>query len=271
MLKTYSFILLITFFKINPARVVNLSSRIGFKQRLEQGYFDMKEKLCGIYKITSPSKKIYIGQSNDIDKRFYQYKNNYCTIKQRRLFNSFQKHGIDKHKFEIIHLCDKEDLNKLEKYYVDLYGTFNSVYGLNLRDGGGCVGKLSKETREKMSKSRMGHVGYMLGKKRTLEARQKTSASLKNSYQTNPRKPMSEETKIKISETLKRKGIKPLSRFDCSGKRMAKRSKKIVNTETGEIFIGVKGVLDRFPICTYQKLNKMLRGYTVNKTPFKYI
>ena len=31
--------------------------------------------LIGIYKITSPSNKIYIGQSLDIDRRFKTYKN----------------------------------------------------------------------------------------------------------------------------------------------------------------------------------------------------
>lgn len=33
-----------------------------------------KEKICGIYKITSPSGKVYIGQSNNIIKRWITYK-----------------------------------------------------------------------------------------------------------------------------------------------------------------------------------------------------
>jgi hypothetical protein len=31
-------------------------------------------KICGIYKITSPSGKVYIGQSVDIKRRFTTYK-----------------------------------------------------------------------------------------------------------------------------------------------------------------------------------------------------
>ena len=74
MLKTYSFLLIfILLLKINPAKAVNLSLRIGFKQQPERGYFFM-EKICGIYKITSPSGRIYIGQSIDCPKRFKQYK-----------------------------------------------------------------------------------------------------------------------------------------------------------------------------------------------------
>ena len=51
--------------------------------------------MIGIYKIISPSGKIYIGQSRNIDKRFQQYKRLNCA-KQPRLYNSFIKYGIDK-------------------------------------------------------------------------------------------------------------------------------------------------------------------------------
>lgn len=48
--------------------------------------------MIGIYKITSPSNKIYIGQSIDIDKRKEYYSKLRCQG-QRRLFYSLQKHG----------------------------------------------------------------------------------------------------------------------------------------------------------------------------------
>ena len=46
----------------------------------------------GIYKITSPSGKVYIGQSWDIKKRFSKYRSLQSVYKQRVLFNSFKKH-----------------------------------------------------------------------------------------------------------------------------------------------------------------------------------
>ena len=52
-------------------------------------------KMIGIYKITSPTKKVYIGQSVDIEKRFYTYKKMLCK-QQVKLYNSFQKYGVDK-------------------------------------------------------------------------------------------------------------------------------------------------------------------------------
>ena len=112
-------------------------------------------KICGIYKITSPSKKIYIGQSIDCNGRKYRYKSLDCK-NQYKIYHSIKKHGWGKHNFEIIHECLPKELNELEKYYVDLYQTFNSEYGLNCRSGGNSLYKLPLETRLKMSKSRMG-------------------------------------------------------------------------------------------------------------------
>ncbi len=107
-----------------------------------------KLKTCGIYKITSPKKSVYIGQSINIESRFTAYRRLNCN-RQPKLEGSFKKYGIDKHKFEIIHECKQEELNDLEKYYVDLYQCFNSKYGLNLKDGGNARGKSSLETRKK--------------------------------------------------------------------------------------------------------------------------
>ena len=83
----------------------------------------MKQKSkikCGIYKITSPSNRIYIGQSIDIERRFKSYKTKKAK-NQPKLFNSFLKYGTDNHQFEIIEECIFEDLNKRERYWQDYY------------------------------------------------------------------------------------------------------------------------------------------------------
>jgi hypothetical protein len=41
-----------------------------------------KEIICGIYKITSPSGKIYIGESENIPNRIYYYKIVSCKNKE---------------------------------------------------------------------------------------------------------------------------------------------------------------------------------------------
>lgn len=106
-------------------------------------------KICGIYKITSPTKKIYIGQSINIKKRFHHYKILACKD-QSRLYNSLKKHGVEKHKFEILQVCEREQLNELEVYYIELFQCFDSKYGLNLRSGGNQY-KQSEETKQKIS------------------------------------------------------------------------------------------------------------------------
>ncbi len=113
------------------------------------------EKICGIYKITNPKNKIYIGQSVDILHRFICYKNKTKSIKhQHRIYNSLLKYGSEKHKFEIIHECTTDKLNDLEIYYINLFNTFNSEHGLNLKSGGNyCV--FSDEVKLKMRNAQL--------------------------------------------------------------------------------------------------------------------
>ena len=53
-----------------------------------------------IYKITSPSNKIYIGQTVNIIKRKSYYKKGDCKA-QPKLYSSFKKYGWDNHLFEL--------------------------------------------------------------------------------------------------------------------------------------------------------------------------
>jgi group I intron endonuclease len=109
--------------------------------------------MIGIYKITSPTGKIYIGQSINIPERLRQYKNEKC-IAQPKLYNSIKKHGFDTHTVEVLHECLVSDLNRLECYYIDLYRSFGSKHGMNLRSGGGANHKCSEETKDKIRKKR---------------------------------------------------------------------------------------------------------------------
>src|SRR3990172_10283313 len=85
--------------------------------------------MIGIYKITSPSGKIYIGKSIDIQKRWKAHKK-FTGKKQKKLYNSFLKYGVDTHSFEVICECNIEELNNKERYYQDLYSAIGRG-GLN--------------------------------------------------------------------------------------------------------------------------------------------
>lgn len=85
--------------------------------------------MIGIYKITSPSGRIYIGQSNNIERRFKEYKSlNNCKT-QLKLFRSFLKYGVINHIFEFVEECIIEELNIKERYYQELFDCVE--YGLN--------------------------------------------------------------------------------------------------------------------------------------------
>ena len=88
--------------------------------------------MIGIYKITNLiNKKVYIGQSTNIKKRWSDYKRLNCKG-QPLLYRSLKKYGVENHKFEIITECDFENLNKFERYYQDIYNVCGKN-GLNCK------------------------------------------------------------------------------------------------------------------------------------------
>jgi len=116
--------------------------------------------MIGIYKITNPKNKIYIGQSVNIKRRFKEYKSIKCK-RQPRLYNSLKKYGVNNHTFEIIDYCDVEELNSKERYYQELYNCL-SRSGLNCRvvTDDFNSGYLSKETIQKLKDK---DFSYMIG------------------------------------------------------------------------------------------------------------
>jgi group I intron endonuclease len=183
------------------------------------------KKICGLYTITSPKGKVYIGQSHNILSRWKGYKKLRCKS-QTHLFRSLKKYGVDKHQFDIILECSETKLNYWEEKYINLFATIDKRHGLNCREGGknskmsitscirlskakkGCtlstehkekirlasIGRyVSPETRQKISNSHK-------GKTFSLESRQKMSISQKK----NPNrswlgKKLSSEHKLKLS------------------------------------------------------------------------
>jgi len=130
--------------------------------------------MIGIYKITSPTNKVYIGQSVDINRRFKFYlKLHHCKF-QVALYNSFKKHNVNNHTFEIIEECNIELLNERERYWQDFYNVIG-INGLNCRltKTNDRSGVMSIESRKKMSEAQLklhknGYVHPLLGVKGAL-------------------------------------------------------------------------------------------------------
>ncbi len=138
--------------------------------------------MIGIYKLTSPSGKSYIGQSNNIELRMKNYKSNLCK-NQTRLYNAINKYGFDNFSIEYIKIVEyyisedkiQEFLNRYEIYYIKKYDTIENGY--NLRSGGS-RGRHSQESKNKISNANRNrifsiehkqklsdsHIGYIVPK-----------------------------------------------------------------------------------------------------------
>lgn len=113
------------------------------------------ERVWSVYKHTSPSGKVYIGIAKNIKQRWRSGGNGYrgCT----RIWCAIQKYGWDNFKHEIIveNLTQKE-ASETEIALIKKHNATDPAYGYNLTFGG-YNGKLSLESRAKISASLMGH------------------------------------------------------------------------------------------------------------------
>lgn len=165
--------------------------------------------MAEIYRITNKiNGKAYIGQTYDLKRRWRQHKR---KTNEGIISRSIQKYGIDNFHFEVILssddyplLLESEMLNIAEQHCIKSFNTI-APNGYNLTTGGG-GGKLSDETRKKISKATKGSKNPFYGKnhsEETLqklkgrevsgETRQKMSSARKG-------KPLSKDTRLKLSE-----------------------------------------------------------------------
>jgi group I intron endonuclease len=137
--------------------------------------------------------KVYVGQTSQNVKRRWKNGSNYkdCSY----FYNAIQKYGWDN--FE--HIILKENLshdeaNYWEAYYINLYNSNNREFGYNLESGGCKNQRVSEYTKAKIRKAMLGENNPFYGKCHSEKSKAKMSEAHKN---------ISEETRRKISESLK--------------------------------------------------------------------
>lgn len=151
--------------------------------------------MVGIYRILSPTGRVYVGQTIGFDKRSYMYRSG-RTHSQRLVHRSLKKYGFLAHSLEMIHELPKDvsrdTLNVYEKLYFDIYK--DAGYSmLNIREPGKC-GKVSDATKEILSAQRR-------GRKLTDEWKEKVRKSLIGNKRSLGRK-LSNDHRKKISASL---------------------------------------------------------------------
>lgn len=112
-------------------------------------------KKSGIYRIKNKiNSKIYIGSAIKLRRRFYEHngalKNN--THSSGHLQKAYNKYGKNNFIFEVVELCNKDNLIEREQYWLDYYKTYEDVNGYNIcKVAGNSLGyKHSEKTIEKM-------------------------------------------------------------------------------------------------------------------------
>jgi group I intron endonuclease len=231
--------------------------------------------MIGIYKITSPTKKIYIGQSTDIKKRWEGYRKLNCK-EQRKLYYSFLKHGVENHSFEVVCQCSIEELNEMERFYQDSFCVINKN-GLNCRltEASDRSGKMSEESCYKMSKSAKGKIMTIetrakigvYSKNVSIETRQKRSIALKG-------KSLSLEHRKKIGAGNKGKirSLDNRARISESLKGNIPKNRKIVlHLLTGVFFESATAAGKCFNYNHSTFMNMLNGNSRVNKTNCIYI
>jgi len=107
---------------------------------------------AGVYKITNPFGKCYIGQSSNIERRIIEHKYN-GKNKKIKLSNSISNYGIDNHKIDIPFISEnKYERERMESIYIRLLDSINN--GLNHIDIISNIGSFSgkKHTKENVDK-----------------------------------------------------------------------------------------------------------------------
>ena len=191
--------------------------------------------MIGIYKITSPTKKVYIGQSINIEKRIIRYRNLHCKS-QPKIYNSIKKYGWDKHIFEILLECEIHELNDKERYFQDLFNTVENGMNCTLTMQNSKSGIQSKSTIEKR---RIGMLGKHNGNKNPMFGK-------------------------KVKESSKQ-----LQREKLSGE-LNYLSKVILNTETGIFYFGLNEASKSINM-KKATLHVNITKTKINKTSFIYV
>lgn len=95
------------------------------------------KKITGIYRITNmETKQCYIGQAKDIKERWREHMK--CglgidTPAGNKLYKAMLDYGLDVFTFELIEECSSDNLNEKEKFFIDLYQSYD--FGMNSNRG----------------------------------------------------------------------------------------------------------------------------------------
>lgn len=144
----------------------------------------IKDNPVCIYKLISPSGKIYIGQTVNLHSRMLKYNQLHCKM-QPRLYNSLKKYGLENHHFKVLRTFSTQDsaevINQSEIDFVEFFRRIGCSL-LNVREPGGGRGRASVESKIKMSIAGKGKIPWNKGVRTGLSPANKGKHIVKRSY-----------------------------------------------------------------------------------------
>lgn len=215
-----------------------------------------------VYRITSPSNRVYVGITCQFNKRFSVYRSK-STSRQTLIYNSIKKYGFDSHRIDILDEFNGnlEYANGKEMFWIRTFMSNKNKYpqqnGLNLTDGGdGTRGyKMSPELREH-------HSNIRKGKKLSEETKRKISEAGRgrkmNFTHLTPEyiQKLSERNKLyKHTEEAKKK-IGEASKRTMKGRKLSEETKEKLR----QINLGKK-----YSEETKKKLSTIRKGRKINR------
>jgi hypothetical protein len=108
-----------------------------------------------IYRITSPSDAVYIGQTSNLQARKANYKSN-KDARQPLIHRSLKKYGFASHRFDVLHVFPEQVaqhvIDDYERYAIRMHRNMRGVRFLNATSGGNATGQRSRATVRALSR-----------------------------------------------------------------------------------------------------------------------
>lgn len=227
-------------------------------------------KICGIYKITSPVNKVYIGNSVNIKERWKTYKALSCK-RQKKLYNSLLSHGPENHIFEIVEECTIENLICRERYWQDFYDVLGKL-GLNLKLSH-CGDKKQVHSNETILKMSGINHPHFEKKRPDLVERNKTRyenglyLSGENHHFFGKKGEKSINFGKKHTETAKKKMSEKINNY--YNINMSHRCREVIDINTGIVYFSIKEASITLNL-NLPSLKSMLYNRVLNKTTLRF-
>ena len=140
-----------------------------------------------IYKLTSPSGKVYIGRTNDFIKRMQSHLSSANLGEKRKLYAAIRKHGWDNFTKEIIAEVQGERAAQVQELFcITEYDSFYNGYNCTLTTGGGDTWKGKRNTEQwkefKALMKSLNQSGRMHGKTHTPETKAKQRKAVEGRF-----------------------------------------------------------------------------------------